>query len=65
MRSALIALCLLVAGVVVGCAGSSGCAVTDGSCVRVLFLGNSFTSTNDLPAFSIRITPGMPSERMA
>ncbi len=50
MRSALIALCLLVAGVVVGCAGSSGCAVTDGSCVRVLFLGNSFTSTNDLPA---------------
>jgi len=49
MRLALIAACLLVCGSVAGCAGSSGCALTDGSCVRVLFLGNSYTSTNDLP----------------
>ena len=49
MRFALIAACLLVCASVAGCAGSSGCAVTDGSCVRVLFLGNSYTSTNDLP----------------
>ena len=49
MRFALSAACLLVCASVAGCAGSSGCAVTDGSCVRVLFLGNSYTSTNDLP----------------
>ena len=49
MRLALIAACLLVCGSVAGCSASSGCAVTDSSCVRVLFLGNSYTSTNDLP----------------
>src|SRR5262245_4309929 len=32
-----------------GCSGSSGCGDKPDGCLRVLFLGNSYTQVNDLP----------------
>jgi hypothetical protein len=50
---AIAAVLLVIIGLVAGglsVAGGSGCGVpADSSCLRVLFVGNSYTSTNDLP----------------
>lgn len=44
-----LALCLfLLLPLVPGCFGSAGCSDSD-ACTRLLFLGNSYTSVNDLP----------------
>jgi hypothetical protein len=43
-------LVLLVLSALAGCAGPAPtCAPQDGSCIRILFVGNSYTSVNDLP----------------
>jgi len=41
--------------VVTGCSGSAGPTCGTGSCIRVLFLGNSFTYVNDLPSTFARL----------
>jgi hypothetical protein len=50
-RALLLAWALPLAAMQLGCGGTVGCSgATGSSCTRVLFLGNSYTSVNDLPA---------------
>jgi hypothetical protein len=41
-------LALFACGAAIGCSGGAGCDSTNG-CLRVLFVGNSYTQVNDLP----------------
>jgi hypothetical protein len=50
MRRLLLALALVTPVAVSGCGGAAPtCAPNDGSCLRILFIGNSYTFVNDLP----------------
>jgi len=48
-RIRLVVALALLASAIAGACASSGCADGDATCVRVLFVGNSYTFTNDLP----------------
>jgi hypothetical protein len=52
MPRRLLVLCV-VASMLVACSGGSGCA--ERACTRVLFVGNSYTSVNDLPATFVKL----------
>jgi hypothetical protein len=60
---AVLAIALVVAGVAVSRAGT-GCLFAGDRCLRVLFIGNSYTSVNDLPATFARLaaSAGRPVE---
>src|ERR1043166_2917718 len=42
-------LLLILVFVVTGCASTASCSAQDASCIKVLFVGNSYTYVNDLP----------------
>jgi hypothetical protein len=50
-----IVLLLLLGSVCLGCAPLVSCDLTPAACTRVLFIGNSFTYTNDLPRMFVRL----------
>ena len=54
-RLRLIAALALLASAVAGACAGSGCADGDATCLRVLFVGNSYTFTNDLPGTFARL----------
>jgi len=49
-RTAALVLAIVLAAAGLGCSAGAGCGGQTSACLRVLFVGNSYTQVNDLPA---------------